>query len=130
MCPGSSSTYNAVPLAAFTEFGLTGISPLEQSVRADTPARRSFLDYLDSAVHGTEQLSRYREPSRIQAEYQHPDNTGYSVMLDDLRVTFQTTPEPDTWVLLGTGLLGLIGYAWLRRHLPGIARGHRGFGRS
>ncbi|MGH9394471.1 MAG: PEP-CTERM sorting domain-containing protein [Terriglobales bacterium] len=30
----------------------------------------------------------------------------------------QVTPEPATWALLGTGLLGLFGWAWLRRRSP------------
>jgi hypothetical protein len=27
------------------------------------------------------------------------------------------TPEPGTWLMLGTGLLGLVGYGWRRKYL-------------
>jgi hypothetical protein len=37
------------------------------------------------------------------------------VGLDNVRLSDSTVPEPGTIVLLGTGLLGLLAYAWRKR---------------
>jgi hypothetical protein len=41
--------------------------------------------------------------------------TGRQYSLDNVRLTETSTPEPGTLVLLATGLMGLVAYAWRKR---------------
>ncbi len=117
MCPGYSPYYNSVPLAAFSEFGLTGISPTQETalsaptpqagVRSWTPWTIRYSVPMNSPDVGN--------PLGFEALYRHTNNTGYSVMLDDLHVSFQAVPEPSTLALLGIGAFSLLAYAWHRR---------------
>jgi len=46
----------------------------------------------------------------------------FQVGVDNVSLDTQPVPEPGTWLLLSTGLVGLIGYGW-RRHLRvGVGR--------
>jgi hypothetical protein len=42
-------------------------------------------------------------------------STGSRMLLDNVEILGQPTPEPSTIVLLGIGALGLLGWAWRRR---------------
>src|SRR5262249_46260192 len=49
----------------------------------------------------------------IRGEFQlGPDSEG----LDNVRLTPSAVPEPTGRILLGFGVIGLIGYPWIRRH--------------
>ena len=52
----------------------------------------------------------------VWAPLRHPTNVAF---LESLDLNMQIIPEPSTWLLLGTGLLGVLGYAWRKRKRHG-----------
>jgi hypothetical protein len=116
MCP-PGDPYRPVPLGDFSVFGLTGISAADETVL-------SALTPVTGVRSWTPWTLEYTVPSDspdignslgFDALYRHNDYTYYSVMLDDLHVTYQPVPEPGTLALMGSALLG-IGIVYLRRH--------------
>jgi len=117
MCPGSAPDYHAVPLTDFSDFGLTGISPqLRTVLSAPTPSPGSMSWIMWTLGYTVpEGSSDIGNPLGFKAQYQHTNNTGYSVMLDDIHVTLTEVPEPSIILLLGIAATGFLAYVWRRR---------------
>jgi len=60
----------------------------------------------------------------LQLRFAETDNLfTFQLGVDNVNLDIQTVPEPSTWVLLSTGLVGLIGYGWQRQRGRGARVG-------
>jgi hypothetical protein len=53
----------------------------------------------------------------VSAQYVKLQLANSEAAIDEVEITLSTAPvpEPGTWLLMGTGLVGLLGYGWRRR---------------
>jgi hypothetical protein len=68
-----------------------------------------FLSYIAGILDGADFTGAYIYGATIEP------HAGHSVDLTGAINEPAPTPEPSTWMLLGTGLLGLLGYGWRQR---------------
>jgi hypothetical protein len=63
-----------------------------------------------------EGISPFVDATDPQAFPTFLDFTGQAADLTMTAIEIEAVPEPSTWLLLSTGLLGLLGYGWRQRH--------------
>jgi hypothetical protein len=74
----------------------------------------AFALTLDESDVTQNQIGGYETTNPIMHTYQNASNafTGFG---DDYALELKIVPEPSTYLLFATGLLGIIGYGWRKR---------------
>jgi cholinesterase len=75
------------------------------------PAMYGFTNVTDPCLTGSSPCANPDQYFFFDGE--HPTTAGHQVIGDALYQT--VVPEPSTFALLGTGIIGLVGYGWRRR---------------
>ena len=110
----ASATGDGAEASITERLRFTGVTPCAGGVM-DPPLRVSFQDgtfsdRCDAAVPLT---------SDIDTEVIFLSPGEGSASITEFSQTFSQVPEPSTYLLFATGLLGIIGYGWRRRKLNG-----------